>query len=130
MGFRIGSFNMHNIGLAALGGSNSRDIEKIAEIIRKEEFDVVALQEVLSEGKAIYSEKYAEKTILWELGPDWDFQWADAETAGFDRRHEGYAFVWNKRRLRLSTATLEDGSTRVFYPRICKVKHGNMFRKP
>ena len=64
MAFRIGSFNMHNIGLAALGEDNSRDIEKIARIIREEEFDVVALQEVLSEGKAIYSERYAEKTIL------------------------------------------------------------------
>ena len=130
MAFRIGSFNMHNIGLAALGEDNSRDIEKIARIIREEEFDVVALQEVLSEGKAIYSERYAEKTILWELGPDWDFKWADAETAGIDRRHEGYAFVWNKRRLRLPTATLDDGTIRTFNPRICRVKYGDMFRKP
>lgn len=130
MTFKIGSFNMHNIGLAALGDDNSRDIEKIAGIIRDEQFDVVALQEVLSEGKAIYYDKYAEKTILYELGPDWDFSWADAETAGIDKRHEGYAFVWNKRRLRLSTTELNDGSVRVFYPRICKVKSGNMFRKP
>jgi endonuclease/exonuclease/phosphatase family metal-dependent hydrolase len=91
MGYKIGSFNMRNIGLSALGNNNSRDIEKIADIIRTEEFDIVALQEVLSEGKAIYSEDYAKKSILWELGPDWDFSWADAETAGADRRHEGYS---------------------------------------
>lgn len=130
MAFKIGSFNLRNIGLSALSDDNSRDIEKIARIIREEEFDIVALQEVLSEGKAIYSEKYAEKTILWELGPDWDFRWADAETAGADRRHEGYAFVWNTRRMRLSTTILDDGTERVFNPRICKVKYGNMFRKP
>lgn len=130
MAFKIGSFNMRNIGLTALDDNNARDIEKIAQIIRGEEFDIVALQEVLNEGKAIYSEKYAEKTILWELGPDWDFKWADAETAGADRRHEGYAFVWNTRRMRLSTTILDDGTERVFNPRICKVKYGDMFRKP
>ena len=130
MAFRIGSFNMRNIGLAALSDDNSRDIEKIARIIRNEEFDVVALQEVLSEGKAIFSEKYAEKTILWELGSDWDFRWADAETSGADKRHEGYAFVWNKKRLRLSSAILDDGTERIFNPRICRVKYGNMIRKP
>lgn len=126
MAFRIGSFNLRNIGLTALSDDNSRDIEKIAEIIRKEEFDIVALQEVLSEGKAIYYDKFAEKTILWELGPDWNFAWADAE----DRRHEGYAFVWNTRRMRLSTVKLDDGTERTFNPRICNVKHGVMFRKP
>jgi len=130
MAFRIGSFNLRNIGLTALGDNNSRDIEKIAQIIRDEEFDIVALQEVLSEGKAIYSEEYAEKTILWELGSDWQFQWGDAETAGTDKRHEGYAFVWNTRRMRLSTTVLDDGTVRTFYPRICKVKYGDMFRKP
>lgn len=128
MGFRIGSFNMRNIGLTALTDNSERDLEKIARIIREEEFDIVALQEVLSEGKAIFSEKYAEKTILWELGPDWEFSWADAEAE--DRRHEGYAFVWNTRRMRLSTTELDDGTVRVFNPRICKVKYGNMFRKP
>lgn len=130
MAFRIGSFNLRNIGLAALSDNSSRDIEKIAEIIRNEEFDIVALQEVLSDGKAIFYEKYAEKTILWNLGQDWSFAWADAETAGADKRHEGYAFVWNTRRMRLSTIKLDDGTERVFNPRICKVKYGDMFRKP
>lgn len=130
MGYRIGSFNMRNIGMSALGSDNARNLEKIAEIIRREEFDVVALQEVLSEGKALYSKGYAKTSILMELGPDWDFSWADAQTAGADRRHEGYAFVWNKNRLRLSSTKLDNGTERTFYPRICKIKHGDMFRKP
>lgn len=130
MAFKIGSFNLKNIGLSALEDGKHRDIEKIAEIIRKEEFDIVALQEVLSEGKAIYSDKYAEKTILWELGPDWDFRWADAEDKRNDRRHEGYAFVWNKRRMRLARTILDDGRERICEPHICRVKQGDVFRKP
>ncbi len=130
MAFRIGSFNLKNIGLTALSDDNPRNIGKIAEIIRNEEFDIVALQEVLSEGKAIFHKDYAKKTILWELGPYWDFAWADAETAGTDKRGEGYAFVWNTRRMRLSTTKLDDGTERVFNPQICKVKQEDMFRKP
>lgn len=61
---------------------NERDLSLIADIIRKERFDVVALQEILSEGKAftLSNYNYAKKPILMELGHDWDFQWADAET--------------------------------------------------
>lgn len=136
MGYKIGSFNLRNIGLTALSDKNERDIEKIAEIIKGEEFDIVALQEVLSEGKAFTSENYAKKSILWELGPDWEFAWAEAKTRRStinDPRNEGFAFVWNKRRMRLSTATLEDGTVRTFTPRICEVKEVDghqMMRKP
>ena len=46
--YRSGSFNLHNIGKSAL--SNRRDLEKIAKIIIDHQFDVVALQEVLTGG--------------------------------------------------------------------------------
>ena len=46
MGYKIGSFNLRNLGLTALGNENARDLKKIADIIRKENFDVVALQEI------------------------------------------------------------------------------------
>ena len=62
MGYKIGSFNLRNLGLAAMGSSNERDLKLIARIIRKEKFDVVALQEVLSEGKAFLSPDYAKKS--------------------------------------------------------------------
>ena len=129
MGYKIGSFNLRNLGLAAMGSSNERDLKLIARIIRKEKFDVVALQEVLSEGKAFLSPDYAKKSILMELGNDWDFAWADTES-NLDTRHEGYAFLWNKRRLRPSSVKLEDHTIRTFYPRICRLNKRYMNRRP
>lgn len=117
LGYKIGSFNMRNLGAAALGMSNERNLRKIAEIIRKEEFDVVALQEILSEGKVFTSTHYAKRSLLMELGSGWDFCWAEVET-GDAPRHEGYGFLWNQRRLRLSTAKLSDGTVRTYNPRI------------
>lgn len=129
MGYKIGSFNLRNLGLIVMSSKNERDLKKIAEIIRKEEFDVVALQEVLSEGKAFVSPYYAKKSILMELGPNWDFQWADTES-DLDTRHEGYAFLWNTRTLRLATTKLMDNTTRTFYPRICKLNKEYISRRP
>ncbi len=43
---KIGSLNMRNWSY-----SSRKDFQKIAEIIVSEEFDVIALQEILSEGK-------------------------------------------------------------------------------
>lgn len=51
MSYNIGSFNLHNLGLSALSNNNSRDLSKIATIIRDESFDVVALQEIRSDEK-------------------------------------------------------------------------------
>ena len=130
MGYRIGSFNLKNLGLKSLSRGSSRDLQLIANIIKGEGFDVVALQEILSEGKALYSEAYAKKSLLMYLGPDWDFEWANAETTLSDVRNEGYAFVWNKKRLRLSTAKMQDGTIRTFYPRICRVGKENLKRRP
>ncbi len=130
MGYRIGSFNLRNLGLSALGKNSERDLRKIAQIIKEEKFDVVALQEVLSEGKAFISPDFAKKSILMELGSNWDFEWANAETQLADTRNEGYAFVWNTRRLRLATIRTNDGSTRTFYPRICRLNREYMQRRP
>ncbi len=98
MSYRIGSFNLKNIGKGAITQNTDRDMRTIAQII-KERFDVVALQEVLCEGAAIYSKKNAERALIGYLGSDWDFRWAEAESSRYDPRYEGYAFVWNKRRL-------------------------------
>ena len=131
MSYRIGSFNLKNLGLKAMGRDNPRDLRKIAEIIRKEDFDVVALQEVLSKGKVLSWEENARKrALLYELGAsEWDFAWADAESEN-DPRSEGYAFLWKKRRLRLPVAKLEDGTIRTFKPRICRLRKDLMTRMP
>ena len=36
MGYKIGTFNLRNLGLSAMGNKNARDLKKIAEIIKKE----------------------------------------------------------------------------------------------
>ena len=68
--YRIGSFNLRNLGFSVFDETNKRDLKKIADIIRGENFDVVALQEVLSEGKAftLGDFGFAKKSILMELG--------------------------------------------------------------
>lgn len=52
MKYRFGSFNMNNMGMSAMTG---RDFDRIAEIIKRENLDVVAL----------YNK--AEKLGVWEL---------------------------------------------------------------
>ncbi|SEG39751.1 Endonuclease/Exonuclease/phosphatase family protein [Eubacterium ruminantium] len=129
MGYKIGSFNLKNIGATALGKS-TKNLELIANIILKEKFDVVALQEVLSEGKAFTAE-YTKKSILNYLGKNWDFRWADVNTERVtDKRGEGYAFLWNKNRLQLSKIALSNGKTRVFNPRTIDINKEDMVRKP
>ena len=117
MGYIIGSFNLKNFSDNTL---EKRDLSKIAEIITKEKFDVVALQEIFSRKN---EDRMIENAILYELEPGWEFQWADAENGN---RHEGYAFLWNSRRL--SLAIDDDGN--VFKPRIWeKTGRGTIIRQ-
>lgn len=83
MGYKIGSFNMKNFSFTA-----DKNIEKIAEIIKKERFDIVALQEILSEGKGI------EKRVLRVMPSKWKFVFVPANSS-LDNRGEGYGFLWN-----------------------------------
>lgn len=132
MSYKIGSFNLRNLGLTAMGKSNPRSLSTIARIINDEGFDIVALQEVLSQGKAFMSEDYAKKSILMELGTDWDFAWADTESEN-DPRHEGYAFVWRKSRIKLpimEVSTRYGMVERTFNPRICRTNREYMHRRP
>lgn len=133
--YRIGSFNLHNIGTGAF--TNDRDLEKIANIILSEKMDVVALQEVLSEGKIFTKDdvpsSVTKKNIITYLGgPEhWGFEWAFSGDESI--RHEGYAFLWNKDRLDLSTAeVVRNGQkfTRIYTPRMINVNRKEMQRKP
>ena len=145
MSYKIGSFNLHNLGVSAMGEKNARDLKIIAKIIKTEGFDIIALQEVLSEGKAFISPEYAKNCIIRELGGEnhWGFEWADARNEDFsgtiqqsersDFRGEGYAFVWNKDRVRLCTTkvmTKYGEVERTFYPRMLSTMKSEMFRKP
>ena len=104
MGYKIGSFNIENLGLGALDTkkdqSKDRDLKKIAEIIRKENFDIVAFQEIKSEGKAFWVNGTSTKQgILYELGRNWEF-WPN-KNENISGNTE-FAFVWRKDRVALS----------------------------
>lgn len=108
--YRIGSFNMRNFGF----GSH-KDFDKIADIIEGEDFDVVALQEIRSEGKGV------EKLVNYNL-PGWDSCFAEPRESNDyekskDKRGEGYSYIWNKSSFSLLETTIY-GETRVFEPRI------------
>ncbi len=133
--YRIGSFNLRNIGVGAF--ANSRNLEKITNIILKEKMDVVALQEVLTDGKIFTKEdlpsSITKSNIITYLGgPDrWGFEWACSGDESI--RHEGYAFLWNKDRLRLSSSQVtRNGRTfeRIYSPRMIQTNGKNMKRKP
>lgn len=107
MPYKIGSFNVRNL---SWGSGASRDLDLIADLIK--EFDIIALQEVLSEGKILegptlsdasgQAEAY-EYSLRSRLGDNWDMCWLDPRTSskwypyiGNDARGEGYAFLWRK----------------------------------
>lgn len=134
--YRIGSFNLHNIGVGAF--ANDRNLEMIANIIREEHLDVVALQEVLSEGKIFTKDdlpsSITKSNIVSYLGGSdrWGFEWA---FSGDDSiRHEGYAFLWNNDRLGLSSSQVrrDDGTifNRKYKPRMIQTRGKDMKRKP
>ncbi|MBE6027506.1 MAG: hypothetical protein E7227_02735 [Clostridiales bacterium] len=81
----IGSFNIERL-------NDDKDHKKIAEIIKEEQFDIVAIQEAKS--------RSAINKIVQHLNPTY---WACSYPAG----NEEYAFIWKKRRLKLWV--FEDG---------------------
>lgn len=127
MGYRIGSFNLRNIGSLALKEYSRRDLSLIAKIIKKEGFDVVAIQEIRSGAEAFEGSGYFKKSILAELGPDWSFRWADTES--LDSRHESYGFLWNNRRLMISKKN-EDGTGGDSYVDLCRIRKDKLRRHP
>ena len=111
MSYKIGSFNVRNL---SFGAGASRDLDMIADIIK--EFDIIALQEVLSEGKILQGislndvsgqAKAYEYSLKSRLGSNWDMCWLDPKTEskwypyiGDDSRGEGYAFLWRTDKFR------------------------------
>ena len=119
MEYKIGSFNMKNFG-----ANSQKDLEKISEIIVEEEFDIVALQEILSEGKGI--KRMLEQCVKYQLY-NWDYCCASpresidpekiTDMIVNDTREECYAYLWNKKKFKL-VEFKKIGKSRIFEPRI------------
>lgn len=97
MSYVIGSFNLLKMDFKS-NEETKKNFDKIANIIRDEKFDVIALQEVLTE--------IAVKEIVKRLGTMyWDYVFKPSTiTVSKDAQREGYAFLWKKNRLRLVNA--------------------------
>ena len=128
MEYRIASFNVRNLSLGAL---NER-LDNIAKIIKNNNLDIIAMQEVLSEGKILTGSnqktvmgqvKAYEHSLKSRLGKDWAICWRDPGSWSKsylydDSRGEGYAFIWNTRKFEL----IEDNGEQIL-PRIFRKYH-------
>ncbi|MDD3141619.1 MAG: hypothetical protein PHX08_22015 [Lachnospiraceae bacterium] len=107
MGIRIGSLNMCNFNFRS-EGCNKKNFIRIANIISSEQFDIVALQEVLSE--------QALNVLLKALGSNWDKAWMKPNKSS-SYASKGFAFIWNKKKIHPVT-TKKSYGVRVFEPEI------------
>lgn len=106
MELRIGSFNVRNMGYAT-----KKDYDKLAEIIQSEKMDIVSLQEILGDDKGL-------KMNLMYLLPGWEVFFGRAGSSKYhDKREEGYAFIWNAKKLTFSKRLSLTGREE-FEPRI------------
>ena len=112
MSYRIASFNVRNLSYGS-----GRDLDRIARIIKDNKLDIVALQEVLSEGKILTGPnlkdllgqaKALDYSLKGRLGKNYEICWRDPATKskyypylGEDSRGEGYAFIWDTRKFEL-----------------------------
>lgn len=111
MSFRIGSFNMYKFSFQS-NDEMRKDIGKIAQIIYDQQFGIIALQEVFSE--------LAFNILLKHLGSHrWAGTW-EKPSSFSSLASEGYAYIWDKYKFRLSRAQLDDGSWREYIPTIYK----------
>lgn len=123
MKYKIASFNVRNLSF----GAEKERLDNLAKIIRENNLDIIAMQEVLSEGKILTGSnqkmvsgqvKVYEHSLKRRLGDDWAICWRNpaswAKSYMYDdSRGEGYAFIWNTRKFEL----LEDGGEQIL-PRI------------
>ncbi len=97
MSYRIGSFNMYKFSFRA-DKEVQKDIALIAKIICSEQFDIVALQEVLTPNVL--------KLLKSHLGNRWCYRWEQPKVgtgySGSEQEAEGYAFLWNSDTMELS----------------------------
>lgn len=103
MSYYIGSFNLRDFNFSNQSTDNSseelkRNFDMIAKIIIKENFDVVALQEINAELPLKYLTQILNKHK--SLLREYDFRFG-AEMPTHNNDPERYGFIWNTKRLRL-----------------------------
>lgn len=95
---RIGSFNLYKFSRNA----SKERLQKIAEIIKESEVDIVAVQEV-------FSEEALKNLLMYMEG--WKMSWDSPQSRSVSAA-EGYGFLWNENTVLLS----RNRSGKVFEP--------------
>lgn len=108
MGYKIGSFNMYKFQAYRSDDEIKKNLDVLADIISQEKFDIIAIQEILSQN--------AMDRLLQRLGNCWSGKW-DSPNSKVVQAAEGYAFIWNNRRIKLADSISVDGR-KTYYPRI------------
>lgn len=126
MAYTLISFNLHNVYESSLG----RDWEAIAQIIKEERADIVAVQEIFNE----FPIKHLCRLLDRGFFSDWRFRMVSRETCR-NSREEGYAFLWNAKRVELSPKEkIESDGRRVVVgvhdPMICTKMSRSLVRPP
>ncbi len=136
MKIKIASFNVRNMSL----GNSAKKMDAIAGIVNENDIDIIALQEVLSEGKMLSGSSinsnnrqgqeivYQHSLISRMKNPDqWSAVWGNPQTQskyypyiGSDSRGEGYGFLWNNKRFELPQTS---DNKKEIYPRIWRNYH-------
>ncbi len=101
MSYHIGSFNVRDLNYSnkSVDGEDlKRDFEKIAEIIVRENFDVVAVHELNSESALNY---LVSKCNLFSSSIRFYDKVFGKDMPTNSRDPERYGFIWNAKRLRL-----------------------------
>ena len=152
MSYKIMSFNIQKFSLVATADSGKKDMDTIAKIICESGADIVAIQEVFNK-EALKNllekidQQYAKEDHLKTGNKNreditrksvrtsdvygyytkhWEGRWAKPRTGFGDNIAEGYAFLWNRDRIKL--VTNYDGE--IFEPRIETFSGKNKLVRP
>lgn len=115
----LGSFNMFKFSRQG-SPEAGKSYETIAKIFQDAKFDIVSVQEAF--------DKKAVKDLVDVLNKKtrgkWDYSWDEPKRTTNKQAREGYAFIWNTKRIDKVATRLDDGTIREFHPRIV-----NQYRK-
>lgn len=146
MKIRIASFNIEKFSRQSVyytdDSESRKDIEMIAKIIRENNFDIIALQEVFHPEALKYllrelSHQNPVDVSVSRMGAytaqiagfksdKWEARWAKPRTKYSDMAAEGYAFIWNTKRIELS----KNMKGKAFEPRIADYGHASELVRP
>ncbi len=104
MDFKIGSFNTKNLNFAS-NKDVKKEFEQMGEFLKAEAFDIIALQEVMSPNALEYLVHYMGDSVY-----DKRFEQSRSKSKV---SNEGYAFIWDKRRIGLASKTVTYSTTGV-----------------